>query len=361
MFGKILLHKQKSSFKAELKKIFFIATSAFIVVTIVRLTLSYDSLGDLGWMFSQILINLIFSFSITASAIFTGYYFTDRLTKKLSLTIRLFISFIAMVSSLIFGIYLGQFLVWFMGITTGPYFLATESFWFSFLFSCIVAIVVIGYDGLKEKLETAYERIKIQERQKSELEVLKTKADLEALQSKINPHFLFNSLNSIAGLATIAPEKVEDTILKLAESFRSTIIENDTFSSIGEEVRLIKNYLDIEKIRFDKRLNYTIQVDDELSTLKIPHLLIQPLVENAIKHGIEPKPEGGSVRISIKKGAGKNIIIVEDDGVGIKGDISFGYGLTNIRKRLENIYKDTYSFNIESENGTMVSIGIPEP
>jgi sensor histidine kinase YesM len=359
MFEKIILHKQKHVFKEELKRVFFIATSAFIVVTIVRLTLSLDSISDVGSMFVQILINLIFSITITSSAIFAAHYFTDRLTKNLSLAIRLFISFLAMVSSLIFGIYLGQLLIWFLGITTSPYFLATESFWFSLMFSCIVAIVVIVYYGLKEKLETAYEKIKIQERQKSELEVLKTKADLEALQSKINPHFLFNSLNSIAGLATIAPEKVEDTILKLAELFRSTIKENDTFSSIGEEIRLIKNYLDLEKIRFGERLNYTIKVEDELSTFKIPHLLIQPLVENAIKHGIEPQPEGGSVCISVQKSAGQNIIVVKDNGVGFKGDISFGYGLTSISKRLENIYNDNYSFNIESENGTMVLIGIP--
>jgi sensor histidine kinase YesM len=360
MIEKIIVQKQKSGFKAELKKVFFIASGAFIVVTIVRLTLSADKISDFSGLISQLLINLVFSFSITFSAIFMAYYFTERLTNKLNLTIRLLISFIALVSALIVGIYLGQILVWFIGITTGPYFLTTESFWFSFLFSCIIAIVVTVYNGLKEKLKSAYEKIKVQERQKSELELLKTKADLEALQSKINPHFLFNSLNSIAGLAAIAPEKVEDTILKLAELFRSTIKETDTFSSIGEEIRLIRNYLDIEKIRFGNRLNYTIEVSDELNSVQIPHLLIQPLVENAIKHGIEPQPEGGRIYITIKRKAGQNIIVVKDDGVGIKKHVSFGYGLTSINKRLENIYKNNHSFDIESENGTIVSICIPE-
>ena len=357
--GKIIFNKKNTGFKSQLKKVFFIATGAFIVVTIVRITLSADSIRSVDGLFIQILINLIFSFSITLSAIVTTYYFSDRLTNKLNLYIRLFISFIALVSSLIVGIYLAQLLLWIIGITSGPYFLTTESFWFSFLFSCIIAIVVTVYNGLKEKLESAYEKIKIQERQKSDLELLKAKADLEALQSKINPHFLFNSLNSIAGLATIAPEKVEDAVLKLAELFRSTIKDNEMFSTIGEEIRLIKNYLDIEKIRFGKRLEYDIEVGDELNTVKIPHLLIQPLVENAIKHGIEPLPEGGSVYISIQNKTDQIIISVNDNGVGLKNDITFGYGLTNIKKRLENIYKDNYTFTIETRDGTMVSIGIP--
>ena len=361
MISKMLLKRQQSDLKNEIKRGLLIASGAFIVVTIVRLTLSADNISDISGLVAQILINLVFSFSITFSAILTAYYFTDRLTKKLNLATRLLLTFIAMVGSLIFGIYLGQFLLWISGIATNPYFLAAESFWFSFLFSCVIAIVVIVYYGLKEKLELAYEKIKIQERQKSELEILKAKADLEALQSKINPHFLYNSLNSIAGLASVAPEKVEDAILKLAELFRSTMKENGTFSTIGSEIRLVKNYLDIEKIRFGKRLNYTIKMQDDITTSKIPHLLIQPIVENAIKHGIEPLPEGGSIWISIQRKSDKNLIVVKDNGVGIKKDISFGYGLTSVRERLENIYKDKYSFKIESQEGTIVPIGIYDP
>ncbi len=355
-----MLLKQKPVFREELKKIVLITISAFVIVTIVRFIFSLDNIGDKHWIFAQVLINLILSLSITSSAIFTTRYFTDRLTKDLSFTIRLLISFLALLASLIFGIYLGQLLIWALGITNTPYFLTTESFWFSFIFSCTVAVVVSVYYGLKEKLEMAYEKIKLQERQKSELEILKARADLEALQSKINPHFLFNSLNSIAGLANIAPEKVESAILKLAELFRSVIKENDVFSSIGEEIRLLENYLDLEKIRFGKRLTYTIDVNEELNSLRIPPLLIQPLIENAIKHGIEPKAEGGAISISIFKNGGKNIIVVKDDGVGFTGDISHGYGLTNIQKRLENLYSNKYSFDIESENGTKVTITIPE-
>lgn len=359
MLGKILIHEQKPVFKEELKKVFYITIAAFGIVSIIQITLLVDHINEIGGLFFMFLINFVLSFSITSSATFTARYFTNRITKKLSLTTRSLLSFMAMVGSLLFGIYLGQFLVWLTGLSEDPYFLGEKGFWFIFIFSCFIAIVVVIYYGSKEKLEIAYEKIKLQERQKSELEVLRAKADLAALQSKINPHFLFNSLNSIAGLATIAPEKVEDAILKLAELFRSTIRENDDFSSIGEEIRLIENYLDIEKIRFGKRLNYTIEIDEELRSFKIPPLLIQPLVENAIKHGIEPLPKGGTVSISVRRKNGQNRIVVKDNGVGFNGDISFGYGLSNIRKRLENLYKENYSFDIESENGTTVSVTIP--
>jgi len=359
MLGKILLHEKKPVFKKELRKVVLITFAAFIGVTIVQLALTSNHFSDKGGVFIVLLINLTISFSVTSSATFTTRYFTDQLTKKLSLSIRLLISFMATVSSLIFGVYLGQFLVWLTGLSNNPFFLGEGGFWFAFIFSCFVAIVVIVYYGSKEKLEIAYEKIKLQERQKAELEVLKARAELEALQSKINPHFLFNSLNSIAGLATISPEKVEGTILKLAELFRSTIKENDDFSTIGEEIRLIENYLNIEKIRFGKRLNYTIEFDMKLRSFKIPSLLIQPLVENAIKHGLEPLTEGGNIIISVKENGDQNKIVVKDNGMGINGEISFGYGLTNITKRLENLYSKNYSFDIESERGTTVSINIP--
>lgn len=359
MLEKILLHEQRPVFKDELRKVFFITIGAFIAVSIVRIVLSRNHIGDFYAVSSMLLINLIISFSVTLSATFTTRYFTDHLTKKLSLTIRLFISFLAMAGSLIFGVYLGQFLVWLLGILDDPFFLGKGGFRFAFIFSCFVAIVVTVYYGSKEKLEIAYEKIKVQERQKSELEVLKARAELEALQSKINPHFLFNSLNSIAGLASIAPEKVEDAILKLAELFRTTLGEKGAFSPIGEELRLIENYLNIEKIRFGKRLDYTIEFDQKLREVKIPHLLIQPIVENAIKHGIEPKAKGGTINISIQKKENLLLIIVKDNGAGFKGDISFGYGLSNIQKRLENLYGNNHSFDIRSQNGSTVSITIP--
>jgi sensor histidine kinase YesM len=359
MFKKFVNFDQKPAFKSELKRLFYIAISGFIVVTIVRLTLFLDRINNLETLLVQLTLNLVFSFSITTLALSTAHFFTDRLSKELNLIIRLILSFIAMVSSLIAGIYLAQIIIWIIGISSRPYFLTTESFWFSFMFSCIVAIAVTIYYGLKEKLEQAYEQIKIKERQRSELELLKAKADLEALQSKINPHFLFNSLNSIAGLASIAPDKVENTILKLAELFRSTILEKDTFSTIEDEIRLIRNYLDIEKIRFGKRLNYIIDVNNNLDSLKIPHLLVQPIVENAIKHGIEPKLEGGKISISVQMDGKRCCILIQDDGLGINGEITFGYGLTNIKKRLDNLYGTDSTFTIESDNGTRVSITIP--
>lgn len=142
------------------------------------------------------------------------------------------------------------------------------------------------------------------------------KSELNALKAQIHPHFLFNALNTIASFCRTNPNRARDLILQLSNYFRGTLKRNEEFVKVIDELNLINSYIFIEKARFGDRLNFVCEMDDGIKDIKIPTFLLQPLIENAIKHGISPKEDGGSVFL---KGTidGKYIIFtIEDTGVG---------------------------------------------
>ena len=158
--------------------------------------------------------------------------------------------------------------------------------YFNLLLSIIFGSIAVLYFTLKGNAERMASELKEKELNEERLTRLKMKAELEALQAKINPHFLFNTLNSIASLISENPKAAETTIEKLSELFRYTLKDADKSTvTIGEELEIVRTYLEIEKVRFGDRLQYTINYDGSVLDLQIPALLIQPLVENSIKHG----------------------------------------------------------------------------
>lgn len=192
---------------------------------------------------------------------------------------------------------------------------------------------------------------------------LRTQAQLMALQSKINPHFLFNTLNTMLSLVYKSPEKVETMILNLSDIYRKVLQlpENESIT-LKEETDLIREYLEIEKIRMGERLGFNIFLEPELETVKIPPLLIEPIVENAVIHGISTKPQGGTVDIEIKRKKNKIAIQIVDNGTGFeKHPAKTGFGLQSIRERLQLIYKDRADFkmNTPSTGGTCVILELP--
>ncbi|MDZ7319969.1 MAG: histidine kinase, partial [candidate division KSB1 bacterium] len=171
-------------------------------------------------------------------------------------------------------------------------------------FSLLSAFGIYAYFMIKEKLENTAVALREKHLQTERLEKLKAAAELSALQATIQPHFLFNTLNSIAALIREEPKLAEDTIEKLAELFRYVLNANRReWIQLGEEIEIVRNYLEIEKLRLGERLRYHIDVDENLLALPVPALLIQPLVENSIKHGIGTLEEGGEILISAKSHA----------------------------------------------------------
>jgi two-component system LytT family sensor kinase len=193
-------------------------------------------------------------------------------------------------------------------------------------------------------------------------------ARLDALQRQINPHFLFNTLNSIASLVRNQPELARKMTVKLANILRALLKEHDAYVPLREELKFTDDYLDIEVVRFGaEKLRVEKEIDPRTLDVLVPSILLQPLIENSIKHGLEPRIQGGTVTLRSRLEGGRILIEVADDGVGMSDGASTlrrtgaGIGIKNVQERLEVLYGNQAYFNVASDpgRGTLVSIELP--
>ncbi len=201
---------------------------------------------------------------------------------------------------------------------------------------------------------------------------LVTKAELDALHAQINPHFLFNTLNTIIMFSRTNPETARRLLIRLASFFRHALKRHGHFNTLKEEIEYLNTYLVLERARFREKLRIVREIDKNLLEYKVPVLTIQPLVENAIKHGILPKPGQGTIQITVRKHDNEMLIVIRDDGVGIDPDIQNqvltpgfgsgnGVGLSNVHERLKGLFGKEYGLRIVSVpgEGTSVYVRIP--
>jgi two-component system, LytTR family, sensor kinase len=193
-------------------------------------------------------------------------------------------------------------------------------------------------------------------------------AELRALRAQINPHFLFNSLNTIAALIVSEPDKAETITVRLAGIFRYVLLHADRpFSSLDEEVSFLRTYLDIEQIRFGERLQVEFDVEASVVHAAVPSLILQPLVENAIKHGVAPKVGISRILVQAKRRGTSILLSVEDDGIGLNTRrdrdrvAGTGVGLKNIRERLLTMYGSAASLSVTDieSGGSRAMLEIP--
>ncbi len=194
-------------------------------------------------------------------------------------------------------------------------------------------------------------------------------ARLDALQRQINPHFLFNTLNSIGSLVRSRPELAREMIVKLANILRALLKDHDTYVPLREELRFTDDYIAIEVVRYGAdKLRVEKEIDPRTLEVLVPSILLQPLIENSIKHGLEPRIHGGTVTLRSRLEGGRALIEVADDGVGMGGRPSSelrrdgaGIGIKNVQERLEVLYGKQARFDVVSNpgRGTLVSIEIP--
>jgi len=201
-----------------------------------------------------------------------------------------------------------------------------------------------------------YQKEVVTAKENAQLSLIAKQAQLDNLSAQLNPHFLFNSLNSIKSLVIENPNVARRAIDLLSDLLRSSLYEKDKgLISIKNELALVYDYIELEKMRFEERLQLKTNIDNDLINYKIPTLSIQLLVENAIKHGIDLKVGGGVVFLEINKQDAKICITVENPGV-INNDKSAGLGLKNLKKRLDIQYKGKASFSlIAKENDSVVA------
>jgi hypothetical protein len=203
---------------------------------------------------------------------------------------------------------------------------------------------------------------RIEGHRESEMRRLVAQAELRALQSQIHPHFLFNALNALYGIIPREARGARETVLNLADIFRYFLETRKTFLPLREEMRIVKAYLEVERLRLGEKLRTEVDIAPETLAATIPVLSIQPLVENAVKHGIAPLPEGGLVRIEARRHAsGILAISVRDTGAGFSPDArTNGVGIENVARRLELSYGSAARLDVNSgAGGTSVLLSIP--
>jgi two-component system LytT family sensor kinase len=241
-----------------------------------------------------------------------------------------------------------------------------------YLLESAIYLTVVMVVGTELKIFNSVRiQIKLEEQER-----LLLQARMAALQNQINPHFLFNTLNSISSLVRFDPDTAREMILKLATILRRLLHSSDSFIPLREEVEFIDNYLDIEVVRFGRdKLKVVKDLDSASLEAMVPSMLLQPLVENCIKHGLAPKVEGGSITLRSRVIKSRLIVEVEDDGVGIslphelvrehteEADAwaGMGIGMANIAERLKVLYGDTAKMMIERREGggTLIRLRLP--
>ena len=265
---------------------------------------------------------------------------------------------ICFIGASVVGAYLAATIVHF---TVMPGFLGSvRSALISGMYTLLFAGLIGGINFAMVFYRQAVDRARAVEQIRAEL----AGAELRALRAQINPHFLFTTLNTIAALIGINPAAAEELTTRLAEVFRYALRASDhEHARLGDELAFVRSYLEIERTRFSERLRIEEQVEPGLEAAMIPSLLLQPLVENAVRHGISTRPEGGRLRLAVRRVGATVVIEIEDDGPGMKGDevpSGTGFGLHSVRERLRAAgLADALVIESQPGRGTRVRITLP--
>lgn len=197
-------------------------------------------------------------------------------------------------------------------------------------------------------------------------------AELRALRAQISPHFIYNALSVIASYTSTDAERARDLLLDFADFIRYTLRSQGEFTTLADELTSVHSYVELERARFEERLSVTLRIEPETLATVIPFLSLQPLVENAIRHGLEPREAGGTIVIAARDDGTHTEITVDDDGVGMRpsdlrallteGERTDHIGLRNVDARVRSIYGDDHALVIETNEGagTMVRMRIPK-
>lgn len=340
----------------------------YIANRITNKLLSFNILAVVGLILAAIIITLFGSITLGIKSGWEKFRFFEYLTvsvvvflliilpiinvfrlisllidrKIQNISLRIVLNFLTTLLFPFAAFFLMYYLKW------GGNWHAHEYLQLSYIFIGILIIAsfrsLYSYNMQKEK-----ELIRINESKLSHLRELKTKAELNSLHSQVNPHFLYNALNSIAGLAHENADKTEHMALSLSKLFRYSINkEKSDWTTVEEELEMVNIYLEVEKIRFDEQLSYSIEVADSFKEIKIPRFIIQPLVENAVKHGLSKSITKGEIKVVISLDKDWLSIDVYDSGPAFPDDLNPGIGLQGIYDKLDILYPESFEMNFSN-------------
>lgn len=351
--------KSYRAFKAFCKDLWFIPIIA-IVIAILILVIEHAQSRIMTKFLSSLVYALLIGFPTAFLLNWIGFRYSDRLPRLVFL-----IHSVVLVLMAILGSMIGAFILTATGILP-----PSDTYWdevHSSLPVCLVINLVVGlsitsYETLRHRLQDATLKLRTHQMEQERANKLLAEARLSSLESRIHPHFLFNTLNSISSLIPSDPKRAEDTVGKLASLLRFSINANQTsLVSLDQELKIVRDYLEIESTRFGPRLRYEVSVPDVLGKVKIPPLAVQTLVENSVKHVAAQRTEPVSIKISAQPRNGFCDISVTDDGSGFSlANISPEHGLGNLIGRLEILFGDSAQLQADRiENGSVVTIRVP--
>jgi sensor histidine kinase YesM len=226
----------------------------------------------------------------------------------------------------------------------------------------LIGAAVTVFETLSHRLREVTEELQTRQLAEERARQLATEARLSSLESRIHPHFLFNTLNSISALIREDPGAAERTVERLASLLRYSLDANARgLVPLWQETHIVQDYLEIEKTRFGDRLRYTVETPDALADFDVPPLSVQTLVENSIKHAIAVSRQGGEVRFAARLDAGHLVLEVSDDGPGFHAaPLRRGHGLENLQERLTALFDGHGRLEIARRNGrTVASVILP--
>jgi two-component system sensor histidine kinase AlgZ len=241
-----------------------------------------------------------------------------------------------------------------------------SEFWVSSRISLILSVTVTAfvstYETYKAKLEASAIELKTKELERERALKLATEARLSSLESRLQPHFLFNTINSVSSLIHEDPVKAEQLLSRMAALLRFSLDSTRAgLVPLEQELRVVKDYLEIEKTRFESRLQYEINVPESLLGTAVPPLAIQTLVENSVKYAVAPRRQGASIQVRARQQNDALIVSVIDDGPGFdSSSLMAGHGLDHLQERLAAIFKDAARLEIRGAPGsTEVRLSMP--
>jgi signal transduction histidine kinase len=350
--------KTSAAIRAFCKELWFIPLIA-IVIAILILVIEHAHAQILAKFLSSFIYATLIGLPTALILNWIGFHFGDRF--------RRFIFLIysgALLLTAIAGTFLGAAVISAVGITP-PGFYALEvrsALPISIVITFVVGLSVTAYETLRHRLQAASLELRTQQMEHERANKLLAEARLSSLESRIHPHFLFNTLNSISSLIPTDPKRAEDTVGKLASLLRFSINANQTsLVPLEQELKIVRDYLEIESTRFGPRLRYEISVPANLGDLRVPPLALQSIVENSIKHVAAQRTAPVFIHISATTHDRVCELTVTDDGPGFSlADISPDHGLANLIGRLELLFGESAQLTVNRlNNTTVVTIRIP--
>ena len=346
--------------KEALSACLWIVPTSAVVVWVLLLAIHHTRFSQMGRQFlSSLAYSTLIGIPSAVSLNWIGFRFSEPFRRLI-----LAVDTIVLLATATVGSLAATLVLQLVGVVTPSQYWI--EFWSSYptaiVLTLIVGLGITSFETMRHKLQSTTLALSRQQTEQERAYKLLAEARLSSLASRIHPHFLFNTLNSIVALIPSDPARAEDTVGKLASLLRFSLSENQGgLVPLAQELKIVRDYLEIERTRFGPRLRFAIDAPAALNDVKVPPLALQSLVENSIKHAVAQRPEGATIRIVGLKEQDKIRLQVIDDGPGFSlRSITPEHGLGNLVSRLELLFGENGQLSVaRKEETTVVSLVFP--